>query len=841
MNGPKMGHYLIEHILAPQGSQDIQATHEIINFMDEMPGGFLIYRMGGTEEIIYANRATRQMFQCENIEEFREMTGNSFRGMVHPEDLQAVQESIHAQIRENQEDLDYVEYRIVRKDGSTCWVEDYGHYVPSETSRDIFYVFLSDATEKRKLRDKEAQKLQNLMEAYDKQWTLINQEHLRRLEVIEGLSVTYETIFYVDLEKGLIMPYRLSARSGPIFDDTLQPLSFPAVMSNYIDNWVHPEDRGIVAKATDPDSIQKKLEDSKSYYSNYRVLNGEDAQYLQMQVVNVGHQDQASQIVMGFRRVDEEIQNEMKQKQLLAEALDNANRAIGAKSTFLSNMSHDIRTPLNAIFGFSTLAKRNYKSPEIVLEYLERIEASSRQLLDLINKVLELSQTESGDMRTVEEECDLCDILQEVYEFLLPQSVEKDMEFILDFSKVTHRGIYADEEKLRQLVMYLVNNAVTYTKPGGKVSITASELEELPNQFAVYQLVVEDNGIGISQEFIEHIFEPFSREKNTTLSGIHGIGLGLTIVKNIVDMMNGTIEVKSEQGVGTEFKVSFVFRLYSGKKVTQTIPELKNCRALVVDDDFNTCDSVSYMLGQIGLRAEWTLSGKKAVLRTRQANMRGDNYSVYIIDWLLPDINGVEVTRRIRKEMGDDVPIIVLTAYDWSDIEEEAREAGVTAFCSKPLFLSELRNCLSSVVHSGTDEQEEEDSEENKIRTGRILLAEDIDLNQEIATVILEDAGFTTEVAENGQIAVDMMKRSEPGYYQLILMDIQMPVMNGYDAAKAIRKLKNPDLASVPIIAMTANAFEEDKQEAIRCGMNGHIAKPIDIQHLLDTLDKILA
>lgn len=306
-------------------------------------------------------------------------------------------------------------------------------------------------------------------------------------------------------------------------------------------------------------------------------------------------------------------------------------------------------------------------------------------------------------------------------------------------------------------------------------------------------------------------------------------------------MMNGTIEVKSEQGVGTEFKASFVFRLYSGKKVTQTIPELKNCRALVVDDDFNTCDSVSYMLGQIGLRAEWTLSGKEAVLRTRQANMRGDNYSVYIIDWLLPDINGVEVTRRIRKEMGDDVPIIVLTAYDWSDIEEEAREAGVTAFCSKPLFLSELRNCLSSVVHSETEEQEEEDSKENKIRTGRILLAEDIDLNQEIATVILEDAGFTTEVADNGQIAVDMMKRSEPGYYQLILMDIQMPVMNGYDAAKAIRKLKNPDLASVPIIAMTANAFEEDKQEAIRCGMNAHIAKPIDIQHLLDTLDKILA
>lgn len=694
-----------EAFLALPEAKEYLTSYELVNFMERMPGGFLIYYADGDEQIIYANRATRQMFQCENIEEFREMTGNSFRGMVHPEDLQAVQESIHAQIRENQEDLDYVEYRIVRKDGSTCWVEDYGHYVPSETSRDIFYVFLSDATEKRKLRDKEAQKLQNLMEAYDKQWTLINQEHLRRLEVIEGLSVTYETIFYVDLEKGLIMPYRLSARSGPIFDDTLQPLSFPAVMSNYIDNWVHPEDRGMVAKATDPDSIQKKLEDSKSYYSNYRVLNGEDAQYLQMQVVNVGHQDQASQIVMGFRRVDEEIQNEMKQKQLLAEALDNANRAIGAKSTFLSNMSHDMRTPLNAIFGFSTLAKRNYKSPEIVLEYLERIEASSRQLLDLINKVLELSQTESGDMRTVEEECDLCDILQEVYEFLLPQSVEKDMEFILDFSKVTHRGIYADEEKLRQLVMYLVNNAVTYTKPGGKVSITASELEELPNQFAVYQLVVEDNGIGISQEFIEHIFEPFSREKNTTLSGIHGIGLGLTIVKNIVDMMDGTIEVKSQVGKGSTFVIHIQFRYQSQE-----------------------------------------------------------------------------------------------TAPDQDAAQDE-------------------------FVHGNGQ---------------KILVVEDNEINLEIETELLEEMGFVVEPAENGSIAVEKLQQAPPGTYDLVLMDIQMPVMDGWQAARAIRKMADPVLARIPIIALSANVFESDMRKSEESGMDAHLPKPLDIMRLLETIKEVL-
>ncbi len=247
------------------------------------------------------------------------------------------------------------------------------------------------------------------------------------------------------------------------------------------------------------------------------------------------------------------------------------------------------------------------------------------------------------------------------------------------------------------------------------------------------------------------------------------------------------------------------------------------------------------MLQQIGLRAEWTMSGKEAVLRTRQAVMRKDNYCVYIIDWLLPDMNGVEVTRRIRKEMGEDVPIIVLTAYDWEDIEEEAKEAGVTAFCSKPLFLSELRNCLRSIVDKEDEDKKEKDKETIKRHKGRILLAEDVELNQEIATAILGDAGFQTEVAENGKIAVEMLEKSRPGYYQLILMDVQMPIMNGYEAAKKIRKLGNRRLSSIPIIAMTANAFEEDKQEALKCGMNGHIAKPIDIENLFSTLDSVLA
>ena len=271
------------------------------------------------------------------------------------------------------------------------------------------------------------------------------------------------------------------------------------------------------------------------------------------------------------------------------------------------------------------------------------------------------------------------------------------------------------------------------------------------------------------------------------------------------------------------------------------IPKLKNCRALVVDDDFNTCDSVTYMLSQIGMRAEWTLSGKEALLRTRQAVTRADNYTVYVIDWMLPDMNGIEVTRRIRREMGDEVPIILLTAYDWKDIEDEAKEAGISAFCSKPLFLSELRGCLHSIVETEEAEQASAEKEPVLHHGGHILLAEDNEINQEIASAILEDAGFTTDIAGNGQIAVDMLKKSDPGYYQLVLMDVQMPVMDGYTATKAIRALENKAHASIPILAMTANAFEEDKKQAIKCGMNGHLAKPIDVEALLAALDRLLS
>ncbi len=616
-------------------------------------------------------------------------------------------------------------------------------------------------------------------------------------------------------------------------------ISLDTFIELFIDKSVYEADKEILRNASSIEYIKKELSEKKLYYVNFRITRDKNIEYFQMKVVRSGNWTDSRGIVLGLRSVDEETRKEMEHKNILEDALQQANRASRAKSVFLSNMSHDIRTPMNAIVGFTNLAVTHIDNKEQVEEYLGKIMTSGNHLLSLINDVLDMSRIESGKIHLEEKPCSLPDILHGLHNIIQADVHAKQLELYIDTIDVFDEDIYCDKLRLNQVLLNLLSNSIKYTGAGGSVSMRITEKPDAPSGYANFEFSIKDSGIGMSEEFVSHIFEPFEREQNTTTSGIQGTGLGMAITKNIVDMMNGTIVVKSEQGIGTEFIVSFTFRLYAEEKKPKNIKELKGCRALVVDDDFNTCDSVSYMLGQIGMSAEWTLSGKEAVLRTHQAIMRGNDYRVYIVDWLLPDMNGVEVARRIKKETGGNVPIIVLTAYDWSDIEAEAKEAGVTAFCSKPLFLSELSSCLNSVIKNDEKETEESNAS-SKRHTGRILLAEDIDLNQEIACTLLNESGFTTEVANNGKIALEMVSKSEPGYYQVVLMDIQMPVMNGYEATKAIRKLENKELASIPIIAMTANAFEEDKQEALKSGMNGHIPKPIDIDNLFTTLDKIL-
>ena len=485
--------------------------------------------------------------------------------------------------------------------------------------------------------------------------------------------------------------------------------------------------------------------------------------------------------------------------QVAVEKAESANRA---KSTFLSNMSHDIRTPMNAIIGFTTLALSNIDDTDRVKDYLGKTLASSNHLLSLINDVLDMSRIESGKIHLEEVEVNLSDVLHDLKTIVSGQIYAKQLELYMDVMDVTDEDVYCDKTRLNQILLNLLSNAIKFTPAGGTVSV---------------------------------------RERTSTVSRIQGTGLGMAITKNIVDMMGGTIEVQTAQGKGTEFTVCVPMRAQTEQRPVEKITELEGLKALVVDDDFNTCDSVTKMLVKVGMRAEWTLSGKEAVLRARQALEMSDAYHAYIIDWRLPDMNGIEVTRQIRS-LHDDTPIIILTAYDWSDIEVEAKAAGVTAFCAKPMFMSDLRETLMSALgQKPADAVQRLLPEKNADFKGKhILLVEDNALNREIAQEILREYGFLVDSAENGAVAVEKVSTAAPGSYDLVLMDVQMPIMDGYTATRKIRALDDPARAKLPILAMTANAFDEDRRNALESGMNGFLSKPIVIDDLMQELHKIL-
>ena len=696
-------------------SVKMETAMKMISFMDEMPGGFLIYHAEHDEKIIYANKALLRIFQCSSIQEFQKLTGNSFRGIVHPEDLDRVETSIWEQIAASKYDFDYVEYRIIRKDGTIGWIEDYGHFVKTDAVGGIFYVFIGDATQKHHRQQmernalidaqkQESERLKDIIKNYDKEKKLIHQENLRRLEVIEGLGVNYDTILYTNLDTEKVLPYRLSDRIAQQFDYENKPCEFLQFVRGYVNTWVHPDDRQRVLDVVSPDYIREKLANKKTYYVNYRISVENTVQFLQLRIIEVGDGDHISQVVMGCRRIDEEILREMEQKQLLEDALNRANAAIVAKNTFLSNMSHDMRTPLNAIFGFTSIAKANIDNQQLTRSYLDRIEESGHQLLELIEKVLEIAWMESEDVHFAETKCNIVDIVKEVYDSLRPATIDKNISFSLECTELKHPYVYSDPDKLRQLIKYLTNNAIRYNKNDGKISLTIKESDEILEEYTIYQIVIQDSGIGISQDFLEHIFDPFERENNTTQSQVFGVGLGLTIAKNIANRMGGDIEVSSTLGKGSTFTV----------------------------------------------------------------------------------------TLRLRIQ-----------------------------------------------TDSGIDEKQSDNLYVN-LPGKRILLVEDNEINLEIEKEILQGIGFVLETAINGSIAVDKLKHAKPGYFSLVLMDIQMPVMNGYEASKAIRKLEDPAMSKIPIIALSANAFESDKQMSLESGMNEHLTKPIDVPLLLNTISQFL-
>lgn len=667
----------------------IKKNQTLETIFTTMDCGILCHTIDGSH-IISINKAALKILGYESQNELMEKGFDMIATSVLDEDREELLKSIGELKKEG--DSVSVEYRVQHADGKILHVM--GNIKIIKEHGELYYQrFLLDCTTK-KLQEKKIQ---------------VEKER-RQMELIHALSVDYNLVCFFDLDTGIGRPLRKTECEDYVLDAIfVEKLSLKESMERYIQTCVLVDDRELVRQACSKEKLKEELAEKNIFHINYRTLCGNEIRYFQMKAVRAGKWEDSHGVVLGFHSVDEEIRKEMEKKRLLEEALLQANKANRAKSVFLSNMSHDIRTPMNAIVGFTNLAIDHIDRKEEVEGYLGKIQTSGKHLLNLINDVLDMSRIESGKIHLAEKPYSLSDILYGLENILQADMSEKQLRFQMDIVNLENDEIYCDKLRLNQVFLNLLSNAVKYTENGGTISLIVTEKSEVLDGYGNYEFYIKDTGIGMSKEFISHIFEPFERERNSTISRIQGTGLGMAITKNIIDMMNGTIQVKSEQGVGTEIIVSFTFRLNNGEKIDHS----------------------------------------------------------------------------------------------------EAKE--------KPASL-----------------------EQKNFSTGRILLVEDIEMNQEIAVAILSEAGYCTEVAENGQIAVDMIKDSDPGYYQLVLMDIQMPVMNGYEATRAIRKLEDKELASIPILAMSANAFEEDKQEAIKSGMNGHIAKPIDVKNLFDTLSEIL-
>ncbi len=513
-----------------------------------------------------------------------------------------------------------------------------------------------------------------------------------------------------------------------------------------------------------------------------------------------------------------------------------AAKASQAKGEFLANMSHDIRTPMNAIVGMTAIATAHIDDMEQVKNCLRKIAMSSKQLLGLINDILDMSKVESGKMTLTEEDVSLKELLDGIVSIMQPQISAKSQSFDVHVGKVEAENVYCDGVRLNQVLLNLLSNATKYTQEGGEIKLSLWE-EKSPKgvDFARIHISVADNGIGMSPEFLEKIFEAYSRADSARIQKVEGTGLGMAITKYIVDAMGGTIEIHSKPGEGSEFNLTFDFEKAAAAEVDMVLPAWN---MLVVDDDAFLCKSTIETLKTFGINAEWTLSGEKAVELAVGRHSMGDDYQIILLDWKLPGMNGIQTAKKLREHLGEQVPILLISAYDWSEFELEAREAGINGFISKPLFKSTLfynlrRYADSAAVH------EEAEQEAAEFTGRRILLAEDNELNWEVANELLSDMGAQLEWAEDGQICLEKFEASTVGYYDLILMDIRMPRMTGYETAEAIRALSRPDAGQIPIIAMSADAFPEDVRRCLACGMNGHISKPVDPAALSKQLEKL--
>jgi signal transduction histidine kinase/CheY-like chemotaxis protein len=663
-------------------------------------------------------------------------------------------------------------------------------------------------------------------------------ENTEKSYVINGIAEIYKTFVLVDLKEGT---YRYLDGTGPRYKE-LEPAGAYSDFIDYVmDIMSDDEDKDQLREQFSKANLQENLSDDDTHYMRveYRI-KGEKDKWDSLNLICLKREDGIpTEVLFTYQDVTNIKLKEQRSYEALKEAYQAVESANHAKSDFLSNMSHDIRTPMNAVMGMTAIAAMNIDNPERVKDCLNKITVSSQHLLGLINEVLDMSKIESGKLVFAEEEFNLSDVVEHIVTMFLPQTQAKNQNFVVNASNITHEEVIGDSMRVQQIFANILSNAVKFTGEGGNISLKICEKPSGMLGCGCYEFTFEDTGIGMDEEFMDKIFEPFARAGNSVANKIEGTGLGMPIVKNIVQMMNGDIQVESKVNEGSRFVVTIYLKF--NNYTTEDMEGLKDMMVLVADDDQFSCESACDVLKEIGMVADWVLSGQEAVDKLLEAQEQKEEYQAVILDWKMPGMDGVETARKIREEVGEDVPIIILSAYDYSSIEQEARAAGVNAFISKPMFKSRLVYVMKSLMLGEAKESTELDRLQNKnYENKRVLLVEDNELNTEIAVELLAQAGVKVECAENGKEAVDKIMEQPEGYYDMIFMDIQMPVMNGYDAARTIRASERQDLQEIPIVAMSADAFTDDVRKAKEAGMNSHVAKPVEIDKLLKALDEWL-
>lgn len=747
------------------------------------------------------------------------LNDKTLKDLIHPEDYERISGLFENTVTKREKNI--FELRIRKSGGEYFWAAGIVERTKDENGEQILISAFHDITaEKLAEEQEEREKLQE-------RTTLVSAIS-NAYPVIISMNLTRDTLNFIYLQQGLMIDLGEQSTYSELFGQMIHS--------------VHPNYREVFTQRFAPDSLRETLGSTRQVVLQEAKMMLTDDQYhwISTQIIYVDNPYSKDKLaILLSSRVDEQRYEDEQKRRALQTALESAQAASNSKSQFLSNMSHDIRTPMNAIVGMTAIATAHVEDRERVLECLRKISLSSRHLLSLINDVLDMSKIESGKIALREEPFNFAELAADAMELVRSQANASRLNLEIHLALLKNENVIGDPLRIRQILINILSNAVKYTLPGGTVQVDVSQESCKRRGYQSYVFRCADTGIGMSREFMDKLFQPFERAQDSTSSKISGTGLGMAITKNIVDLMNGDIMVDSEPGKGSVFTVTLPLKLQDAPK--EEVPEeWLGVHSLIVDDDLQTCENAADLLESMGFRVKFVTEGRTAVRCVVEAKDSPDPYELVIIDWKMPDMDGVEAARRIRAEVGPDIPVIVLTAYDWSEIESEAREAGVTAFLSKPFYRSKICYLLSEL--SGEKEMVEQQSlvSHSDFTDARVLIVEDNEINREIAYTFITEMGLEVEEAYDGKEALEKFAESPSGYYDLILMDIQMPVMNGYDCTRAIRSLKRPDASVIPIVAMTANAFEDDVRSALRAGMNAHLAKPLDVKVLEDTIYKYL-